>query len=459
VRHKALIIGGGISGLSAAYYLSKAGIRPTLLERKPRVGGVIQTSVMQGCVLEEGPDGFMAAKPWAMNLIRELGFADQVIGSNDHSRVTYIVKKGKLIPMPEGLMMMVPTKILPLAESKLLSWGTKIRMGLEFFRPPGDPRPDRSVEDFLLDHYGKEAIDYLAEPLLAGVYGGDPREMSVNSVLTRFVEIERKYGSLTRGVLAQPRPKSSGGSFLQTLKGGLVQLVEALRPSADVVHSHVETLEQSGGGFRVRADGDWLEADHVVVATSATDGAALLKASQPELSGLLAEIPYTTSITLALGYRKAGFDHPLNGHGFLVPKKERKYVFGCTWVGNKFDHRVPDNMVVLRCFLGGEATPLSDDAIVEAARAELRSIMGLEAEPIFYNIARWPDAMAQYTVGHEKRIARIEELVRAVPGLYVAGNAYHGIGIPDCIRMGQEAATHISAGYKPALCKQKPQSA
>jgi len=448
VRHKTLIIGGGISGLSAAYYLSKAGIRPTLLERKPRVGGVIQTSVQQGCVLEEGPDGFMAAKPWAMNLIRELGLADQVIGSNDHSRVTYIVRNGKLIPMPEGLMMMVPTKILPLVETRLLSWGAKIRMGLEIFRQPRGPQPDRSVYEFLLDHYGEESIDYLAEPLLAGVYGGDPREMSVNSVLARFVEIEAKYGSLTRGVLAAHRPPSPGGSFLQTLKSGLGQLVDALRPSAEIVQADVQIVERAPEGFRVRADGQWLEAEHVVVATPAGDAARFLEGTQPELTSLLAGIPYTTSITLALGYRKATFDHPLIGHGFLVPKKERKYIFGCTWVGNKFDHRVPANMVVLRCFLGAEAMPLTDEALVDAARSDLHSIMGLEAEPVFHNIARWPNSMAQYTVGHEKRVARIEELVRAIPGLYLAGNAYHGIGIPDCVRMGQEAATKIISAYR-----------
>ena len=183
---------------------------------------MIRTSVQQGCVLEAGPDSFLAAKPWAMDLIREVGLADQVIGSNDHLRVTYILKHGKLVPLPDGLMMMVPTKILPLVGTRLLSWGTKIRMGLEFLRrPPKAPLADRSVYDFLLDHYGQESIDYLAEPLLAGVYGGDPREMSVNSVLARFVEIETKYGSLTRGVLAAPRPKGSGsGSLFRTLKNG-----------------------------------------------------------------------------------------------------------------------------------------------------------------------------------------------------------------------------------------------
>ena len=451
--YKAVVIGGGISGLSAAYYLAKAGIRPTLLERQPRVGGVIQTSLQEGCLLEEGPDGFMAAKPWAMNLIKELGLADQVMGSNDHSRVTYIVKKGKLVPMPEGLMMMVPTKILPLVETPLLSWGAKIRMGLEFFRqPPNSPQPDRSVYEFLLDHYGEECIDYLAEPLLAGVYGGDPRDMSVNSVLARFVDIEAKYGSLTRGVLAAPRPKSSGGSFLLTLKGGLGQLIqaldEALRPTTDAIQADVETVENTAAGLRVRANGDWLEADHVVLATTACDAAPILQTLQPELSTLLAGIPYTSSVTLSLGYRKATFDHPIQGHGFLVPKKERKHIFGCTWVGNKFDHRVPDNMVVLRCFLGGDALALDDQSLVEAARSDLHSIMGLEAEPVFHNIARWPNSMAQYTVGHAKRVERIEELARSIPGLHLAGNAYHGIGIPDCVRMGQEAATQISAGYK-----------
>ena len=451
---KALIIGGGISGLSAAYYLSKAGIRPTLLERKPRVGGVIKTIVQQGCVLEEGPDGFMAAKPWAMNLIRELGLADQVIGSNDHSRVTYIVRKSKLIRMPEGLMMMVPTKILPLAETRLLSWRAKIRMGLEIFREPHGPQPDRSVYEFLLDHYGEESIDYLAEPLLAGVYGGDPRQMSANSVLARFVEIEAKYGSLTRGVLAQQRPPSPGGSFLQTLKGGLGQLIEALRPSADVVQADVATVEKSGARFRVQANGEWLQAEHIVVATPAHDAAELLGSLQPELAGLLAGIPYTSSITLALGYRASTFDRPLIGHGFLVPKKERKYIFGCTWVGNKFDHRVPANMVVLRCFLGGETMPLSDEALVDAARSDLHRLMGLEAEPVFHNIARWPNSMAQYTVGHQQRVSRVEALAGAIPGLYLAGNAYHGIGIPDCVRMGQEAATKIIAAYT-----QEPQPA
>jgi len=447
VPHKALIVGGGISGLSAAYYLSKAGVRPVLVEKSPQVGGVIRTSVQQGCVLEAGPDGFMAAKPWAMDLIRELGLADQIIGSNDHSRITYIVKHGKLVPLPDGLMMVVPTKIIPLVGTSLFGWGTKIRMGLEFFRRPNGKHPDRSVYDFLMDHYGQESIDYLAEPLLAGVYGGDPKQMSVNSVLSRFAEIESKYGSLTRGVLAAPKPPKTSGpkSFLLTLKNGLGELIEKLRPSADVVHGTVEELERNPSGFRARVNGDWIEAENVVLAVPAGDCAKLLGASHPGLAELLSEIPYTSSITIALGYRKDTFDHPLNGHGFLVPKLERQYLMGCTWVGNKFNHRVPDDMVLLRCFVGGNGLALTDEELVAVAQSELRGIMGLQAQPVFHSIARWPNAMAQYTVGHQQRVERIEGILQTIPGLHLAGNAYRGIGIPDCVKMGKDAAARISS--------------
>jgi protoporphyrinogen/coproporphyrinogen III oxidase len=448
---KVLIIGGGISGLSAAYYLNKAGVRATVIERAPELGGVIRTSTQQGCVIEGGPDSFMAAKPWCMELIREVGLADQVIGSNDHLRITYILKNGRLIPLPDGLMMMVPTKIMPLIGTHLLSWGAKIRMGLELLRrAPKEALPDRTVHDFLLDHYGQESIDYLAEPLLAGVYGGDPREMSVRSVLARFVEIETKYGSLTRGVLAAPKPKGSGtgGSLFRTLKNGMGSLVDALRPSADVLHGEVEALERNGTAFRAKVNGNWIDADEVVVATPAGDAARLLEPWNGNIANLLNAVPYTSSVTMALGYRKDTFDHPLKGFGFLVPKKERKLLAACTWVGNKFNNRVPDDMVMLRCFMGGAALKETDEALVENAVSELRRIMGLEARPVFHNIARWPNSMAQYTVGHEKRVQELDTILKKVPGLHLAGNAYRGIGLPDCVRMGKESAARIVMGSR-----------
>jgi len=448
MTHRALVIGGGISGLSSAYYLNKSGIRATLIEKAPRVGGVIQTSTQHGCVLESGPDGFMAAKPWAMELIRELGLADQVMGSNDHSRVTYIIKNGEMVPLPDGLMMMVPTKIMPLVATKLFSWPAKIRMGFDLLRrPPKGTLPDRSVYDFLLDHYGRECIDYLAEPLLSGIYGGDPREMSVNSVLTRFVDIERKYGSLTRGVLAAPKPPKSSKPvpFLSTLKNGLGELIEKLTPSADIVQGTVETIERSSAGFRVRLDGSWMEAEHVVLATTAFDAEPMLHSIDGELAALVGTIPYTSSITLSLGFNKATFDRPLNGHGFLVPKLERKYLMGCTFVGNKFDHRAADDIELIRCFIGGNGFSLHDEQLVEVAREELRAIMGIRAEPVFHSIARWRNSMAQYTVGHQNRIQRVDAILEAIPGLYLAGNGYRGIGIPDCVKTGKEAAARIAA--------------
>jgi len=213
----------------------------------------------------------------------------------------------------------------------------------------------------------------------------------------------------------------------------------------------VEALARYGDGFRVRVNGDWLEAEQVVLATPAGDASQLLRETDRELADLLAAVPYTSSITMSLGYQKAGFDHPLNGHGFLVPKLERKYLMGCTWVGNKFNYRVPDDMVLLRCFIGGNGLALSDDSLVETARAELRAIMGIQAEPVFHTIARWPNSMAQYTVGHQKRVERMEAILQNIPGLHVAGNAYRGIGIPDCVKMGKEAAARITSACTPEL--------
>jgi oxygen-dependent protoporphyrinogen oxidase len=227
------------------------------------------------------------------------------------------------------------------------------------------------------------------------------------------------------------------------LKNGLGQLIEKLRPSADVVHGTVEALEHNPSGFRARVNGDWMEAENVVLAAAAGNCATLLRGFNSELTDLLAGIPYTSSITMSLGYRKDTFDHPLNGHGFLVPKLERQYLMGCTWVGNKFNHRVPDDMVLMRCFIGGNGLALSDDQLVAVARNELGSIMGLQAQPVFHSVARWPNAMAQYTVGHEKRVERIEAILQTIPGLHLAGNAYHGIGIPDCVKMGRDAAARI----------------
>jgi oxygen-dependent protoporphyrinogen oxidase len=442
------IIGGGISGLSTAYYLAKAGVASTLVESRPRLGGVIQSEHVAGCVIEAGPDSFLSLKPAAMDLIRELGLAGDVIGSNDHLRVTYVWKGGRLVPLPDGLQLMVPTKLMPLLTTRLLSWPTKFRMGMELFHPPGRHPEDQSVAQFVASHYGPEAVDYLAEPLLSGIYGGSPSALSINSVLPRFVELEAKYGSLTKGVLAELKANKAQARRLplfRTLKSGLGQMVEALTASLNghttVLHRRAESVGRSRDGFRIQLEDGSLECAQLVLACEAHNAATLLGG-----------IAYSSSMTVALGFPNSAFPKPLQGFGFLVPKRERRRLVACTWVGTKFSHRVPDGTTLLRCFLGGmdDAGILSesDDAILAAVVEELHDIAGFRAAPAFSRIYRWPRSMAQYTVGHPARLAEIEARTAAIPGLQLAGNAYTGIGIPDCIRMGRQAATAISK----ALC-------
>ncbi len=437
------IVGGGISGLSAAYDLARAGIPHTVFEKQPRLGGVIETRTEQDCVLECGPDSFLAAKPDAAGLIKELGLEGELIGSNDHQRTTYILKHGTLVPLPEGVMMIVPTRVLPMIRSNLLGWGTKFRMGLELLRRP-KRYPDRSVAEFVIDHFGQETLDYLAEPLLSGVYGGDPRQLSASSVLPRFVEMESTKGSLGRAVLKR---SAAAGSLFKTLASGLGTLIETLATYANVRHENIETIEKHGALFRLRAGGEWVEASDVIVATPAPAAASLLKTMDGELAKLLAAIPYSSSVIVSLVFDAAGFDGQRAGFGFLVPKIERDRLAACTFVGTKFSHRAPDNRIVLRCFFGGIGDEAilneSDESLVTIAREELRRILGLTAAPLFTNISRWPKSMAQYTVGHGVRIAEIRKRIEATPGLHLAGNAYDGIGIPDCVRSGRQAAANI----------------
>ena len=450
------IIGGGISGLATAWYLAKAGIPSTIIESRPRLGGVIYTERVEGCVIEGGPDSFLSIKPAAMELIQELGLADEVIGSNDHLRKTYIWKRGQLVPIPDGLQLMVPTKVLPMLTSRLLTWRTKVRMALELLHPPaGVPRGDRSVADFVRAHYGQEAVDYLTEPLLSGIYGGDPNSLSIASILPRFLEMEARYGSLTKGLLAERRAarrESAKLPLFRTLKGGLGQMVGALESGlagkVQVLTGRAECVEREADGYRIRVNGAWVATDSLVMACEAHSASALMGPLDPRAGDLLNTVPYSSSMTVALGFDQSAFPRPLNGFGFLVPKRERRRLIACTWVGTKFHHRVPDGMAVLRCFLGGmeDASVLaqSDEVVVAAVMEELQQIVGITGRPRFSRIFRWPASMAQYTVGHLERMAELEARRAALPGLHLAGNAYQGIGIPDCIRMAKRAAADIT---------------
>jgi oxygen-dependent protoporphyrinogen oxidase len=459
------IIGGGISGLSAAFHLERArhggaDVRYMLFESSDRLGGVMRTERVEGCLIEAGPDSFLSEKQSAAELCRELGIEDQLVGSNDAHRRTYILVKGRLVEMPDGLQFMVPTKLWPTVMTPLFSWGTKLRMAREFFAKPHTSNSDESAATFVKRHFGPEVVDRLADPLLAGVYGGSAERLSVRAVLPRLLDMEAKYGSLSRAMLAamKKRPPAANGAhpIFTSMKDGMQQLVDAvvaqLDPKALHVGERIKALGREGGTWMVlRQESTAARFDRVIVATPGYIAAGLLRSVEPRLASVLGETAYSSSVTVALGYATAGFDgrggKREDGFGFLVPRSEGKRLLACTFVHNKFPHRAPDDRLLLRVFLGGSHDPavleIPDEEILRTVCVELRQILGLTTEPRFSRIYRWERSMAQYEVGHLERVAEIEHLRAALPGLALAGNAYRGIGVPDCIKSGLDAAAEV----------------
>jgi oxygen-dependent protoporphyrinogen oxidase len=423
---KTVIIGGGISGLTAAHYCAGESV---VVESSSRLGGILRTEHAHGCVVEQGADSWLTSKPWAAELARDLGLGDQLTGCNDAGRGTFIWKRGELIPFPDGMQLVTPTSTLPILRSRLLSPYTKMRMGLDWFRKPKHfPERERTVGALVADHFGMEAVDYIAEPLLSGIYGGDPFELSASAVLPKLVERERKTGSLVRGATVEKRE----GALFTTMRDGLERLIEALTPK-EWLCGAAEQIERADGAWRVRVNGDWMAADRVIVACETHQAAKLM----PELESLR-RFRHSSASAVSLGFRREDVAHPLNGFGMLVPKCERRKMTACTWMNTKFPHRVAPGLALLRVFLPGLS--LSDDEMVELARGELRETMGVNATPVFSTVARWPKSLPLYEVGHEKRVAETERLVAGLPGLRLIGSAFHGVGIPDCVRLAKSAS-------------------
>ncbi len=451
------IVGGGISGLAAAFAIEQrrragAEIEYTLYEASQSLGGVLRTDHIDGCVVEAGPDSFLTEKPWATDLCRELGLGDQLIGSNDADRKTYILTRGQLVEMPDGLMFMVPTKIFPTGLSPLFSWKTKLRMMRELFQPPRAAEHDESVADFVTRHYGSVMVDRLADPLLSGIYGGEAANLSVRAVLPRFAEMERTHGSLGRAMLAARKtikkvgavPRKPAPPIFTSLKNGMQQLADSVvsRLSAEslLTNASVQAIQREADSWVVSAGMRSDQFDSVIMALPAPQAALLLRRASPELATELAAIRYTSSITVGLGYGRDVRQSLPPGFGFLVPRSEGKRMLAATFVHNKFPHRAPDDRALLRCFFAGidaeDVWPIPDDQIVGIVRNELQQILGLRAEPLFARVYKWKSAMAQYGVGH---LDRLERLRQKLPGLALAGNAFRGIGVPDCVRSGSEA--------------------
>jgi protoporphyrinogen/coproporphyrinogen III oxidase len=479
------IVGGGIAGLAAAFEIEKARaagaeIEYALFEERDRLGGCLASEIVNGAVLERGPDSFLTEKPAAADLCRELGLGKDLIPSNDAARKTYVAIRNRLVPLPDGLIFLVPTKPIPTALSPLFSFSTKARMALDLLHPPrrnDQAQSDESVAALVERHYGAEAVDRLADPLLAGIYGGNAAQLSARAVVPRLVAMENKYGSLTRGMLAARRRMrvgahrsataggqgSSGDHSPQTalftaLRGGMQQLVDAIyaRLDADSIHvsTPVESIEKDPDGWRLDAGGFVRIYDALITAVPPWAAGALLSSVDAELAAELAAIPCSSSITVNLVYDQARLGRLPEGFGFLVPPSEGRALLACTFVHRKFLGRTPPGKAVFRAFMGGtrnEALLVEPDlALIALVRRELREILGEEifgqaGEPDHAQVSRWRRAMPQYAVGHKRRIERIAARLAALPNLRVAGNAYDGIGVPDCIRLGRQAARELAA--------------
>jgi protoporphyrinogen/coproporphyrinogen III oxidase len=504
--YRVAVVGGGVAGLAAAYRLTRdaaprtgaadpqapgAGHAPelevTLFEADHRLGGHIISEEVDGYLVEGGPDCFVSQKPWGLRLAGELGMSYAVTNTAP-AGATYVLSGGRLHPLPDGVMLMVPTRFLPLARSRLISWPGKLRMGLDLALPRGG-EGDETLGAFVSRRLGREALEKIAEPLVAGVHAGDPDRLSLQSTFARFKQMEQRDRSLILAMLkarrhqAQAKRKAADGppppSAFVTLAGGLGSLVKGLAATlpAGTARLGVRVTEierwpapglspgdRPGGetpryGLRVSATapGEWEEAaasregpfDAVILASPAGETKRLVAELDPALAAELAGIGAVSAVTVSLGWPREHVSHPLDGFGLVVPRREGRRIMGVTWTSSKFPGRVPPGRVLVRAFLGGVKGPevlrLTDDGIVGLVRGEIDDLLGVKTAPELVRLYRWPEAMPQYNVGHAARLVRLDDLLLRHPGLLLAGGSYRGIGIPDSIQSGIEAAERALA--------------
>lgn len=452
------IIGSGVSACACAVALKERDIDFTMFEKEPVPGGKLLTEALDGFTVEGGPDSFLPEKYWSVDLIRKVGLEDELLCTNDEFKGTFIYSGGRLHRLPEGVMLMVPTMIMPLLKSSLISWPGKIRMGLEFFLPPKKEQTDESLAQFVTRRLGRECLEKIAEPLVAGIHTSNPDNMSILAIFPRFVEMEQKHGSLIKGMLAAmkkvppPDPSKRRMTYFMSLKGGMQQLTdrcvaligrERIRTS-----SEVRSIVRAQDGYRLLVNGRAEPFDEVVISTPSFTTSEIVRELDPELSDRLKTIEWSSTAIINLAFRRSDITVKLPGFGFIVPKVEGRRINATSWSSVKWSFRAPDDHLLLRSFVGGghhEELVFEDDAtLVNTVLDELRHIAGISAQPVFSKVYRWFKGMPKYTVGHLERMARINEMKNKYQGIHLIGCSYRGIGIGDCVRSGFDAAADIA---------------
>ena len=464
---RVIVIGGGLSGLTAAYRIherSRTFRRPvelTVLEARERLGGVIATDRVNGFIQERGPDSFITNKPWAIDLCNRLGLSDQLVETDAHHRRSFVVRNGRLMPVPDGLVLMAPHRLLPILTTPILSWRGKIRFLMDLILPRRDEDGDESMASFVRRRLGREALDRLIQPLVAGIYTADPNDLSLKATLPQFLAMERDHRSLILAGLRESRRRgprhherqASGARYgmFVTLRDGMDtlprSLAAALRPGTvrtDVAVRRVCRNEPISPWLVDLLDGPPIEADAVILATEAHAAARLLDYQDPALALQLRAIPYASSIIVNVAYRRDQVSHPLDGFGVVVPATENRSILAVSFLSVKFPNRAPAGTVLLRVFIGGATRPeqfeLDDGAIRQLVERELADLIGTSGQPLFMEIRRHPRSMPQYNLGHLDRVASIRRNLAKYSRLYLAGVAYDGVGIPDCIHAAEMTA-------------------
>ncbi len=455
---KTAIIGSGISALACATVLKEKGFEFKLFEMDPRVGGKIFTEDMDGFTVEYGPDSYLPEKYWSVQLIKKVGLQDEMLTTNDEFKGTYIYSNKRLHPLPEGVMLMVPTMIMPLVKSSLISWPGKIRMGLELFIPSKKDNSDESLAEFVTRRLGRECLEKIAEPLVAGIHTSNPDNMSVLATFPRFIEMEKKYGSLIKGMLMAKKmapPKKEGGpkmTYFMSIKRGMQELVDKILDFIGrenvFLSKELSLIEKQEAGYRlIFKDGGKEDFDAVVLSTPSYVTRDILRDMDFELSNMLSTIDWSSSATVNLAYKKEDIKVSLKGFGFIVPKIENRRINACTYSSIKWSYRAPEGYLLLRSFVGGghheDIVNLDDNEIVKIVLEEMKDIVGIDAKPVFTKVYRWIKGMPKYTVGHLERINHIFNRLKNHKNLYLIGCSYKGIGIGDCVKSGFDAAESI----------------